>query len=77
MRSAGFCAERLERLVVVLGREHDLDEVLGDRPPSCRVDRAVQHQDAAEGRDRVGGEGARVGVLDLGRDRDARRGSRA
>ena len=68
-------------------RDDRLREDLDDSPRGVAVERAVQGDDAAEGRDRVAGQGplvgvekglalgdaARVGVLD---DRDRRRAGR-
>ena len=66
-------AQRLEPRLVVVGREQHLDELLGDLAAELRADRAVEHDDAAVGRERVGREGLLVGLLDRAGDRDAAR----
>ena len=79
--------ERLHRLLVVAGREQHLDELPRESLSERGGHAAVEDDDAAVGRDRVGGERALVGVLDPLSDRDparvrvlddhARRGGRA
>ena len=73
MRSDFFDRSAASAQVVEAGREQHLDEVLGDARAERRGDRAVEHGDAAERRDRVRGERALPGLLDRRRDRDAAR----
>ena len=77
MRSAFFAPQRLDRRVVVAGREQHLDEMPGDSRAELGVDRPVQDRDAAERRHRVGGERALPRLLDRRRRPRRRTGSRA
>ena len=45
-----------------VGRDDDLGEDLGDRARGLGVERAVERDDAAEGRDRIAGERLAIGV---------------
>ena len=55
--------EDLHRAVLVAGREQHLDELLGEALGGGRVDRAVERDHAAEGAQRIGRQGALVGLL--------------
>ena len=65
--------ERLERLAVESGSEQHLDELLGECRGELLANRAVQDDDAAEGRDGIRGERLRVRLLDRLRDGDSAR----
>ncbi len=65
--------EHLRRLLVEAGREEHLHELTCDRDPERGRHRAVEDDDAAERRDRIGRESLRVRLLDRRRDRDPAR----
>jgi hypothetical protein len=60
-----------ERLVVEGGGDDALEKGLGERPGDGAGDGAVEGDDAAEGRDLVGGAGAPEGLFERGALRDA------
>src|SRR5207302_103096 len=68
-----LAAERFERNVVVAGREEDLDELLRELLTERIVDIAVEHDDAAVRRHRVGRERLVIRLLDRRAERNAAR----
>src|SRR5262249_17410561 len=66
-------AEDLARGIVEGGRDHALEEGLAGPARQLAVDAAVDGDDAAEGRDRVGRARQTVGLGDGGGGRDAAR----
>ena len=78
--SRTFClaAEDRERIRRVVRRHDHLDELaFDDRGRGRRVDAAVEGDDAAEGRSRIGFVGGEIGVLASTRRAPRRRDSRA
>src|SRR5262249_60875502 len=65
--------QRIERVLGVARREQHLDELLRELLAECRLDLAVEDDDAAVGRGRVGGESLGVRLLDRRANRDAAR----
>jgi hypothetical protein len=62
-RTLAFLRAYLERAVVVVGGDQHFDELaIEDDPGGRRIERRVEGDDAAEGRGRIGGVGALVGL---------------
>ena len=60
---AQLVAQQVDRALAVAGRVQHLDELLGDELGELARERAVERDDAAEGRRRVGRERLAVGLL--------------
>ena len=73
MRIDGLRVRISSAAVLVAGREQHLDELLGQALGRRDVDRAVERDDAAEGAQRIGREGALVGLQRVGAERRSAR----